>query len=204
MYANGQGVAQDYVEAAKWWRIAADQRDAYAECNLGLLYLSGHGVPQNYAAGVRWLRKAADRGYAEAQYNLGAAYRNGVGVTRDYVEAHKWYNLAAASATDADTRNAAAKERDALAAKMNPASIAEAQKRAEQWSPSWLDKNDEGGSTAQKLTSSGSGFAISPSGLIATSQHVVEAAHRITVTLPTGSEVEATVSGPVRLRIWPF
>jgi TPR repeat protein len=28
MYANGQGVPQDYAEAVKWYRLAADQGDA--------------------------------------------------------------------------------------------------------------------------------------------------------------------------------
>jgi len=34
-YEYGRGVAKDYVEAAKWYRKAADQGDSYAQCNLG-------------------------------------------------------------------------------------------------------------------------------------------------------------------------
>ncbi len=30
MYANGQGVPQDYAEAARWYRMAAEQGDASA------------------------------------------------------------------------------------------------------------------------------------------------------------------------------
>jgi uncharacterized protein len=30
MYGNGKGVTQDYQEALKWYRLAADQGDAVA------------------------------------------------------------------------------------------------------------------------------------------------------------------------------
>ncbi len=38
MYGNGEGVPQDYAEAVGWWRKAAEQGDANAHFNLGLLY----------------------------------------------------------------------------------------------------------------------------------------------------------------------
>ena len=41
MYANGQGVTQDYAEAVRWYRKAADQGYAAAQFNLGLLYKIG-------------------------------------------------------------------------------------------------------------------------------------------------------------------
>jgi TPR repeat protein len=37
MYQQGQGVAQDYMQAAAWYRRAADQGYADAQCNLGAL-----------------------------------------------------------------------------------------------------------------------------------------------------------------------
>ncbi len=46
-----------------------------------------------------------------------------------------WRNLAAAGASDADTRERAAKARDALATMMTPAQVTEAQKRASAWQP---------------------------------------------------------------------
>ena len=36
MYDNGEGVPQDYAEAVKWYRLAAEQGDARAQYNLGL------------------------------------------------------------------------------------------------------------------------------------------------------------------------
>ena len=38
MYANGQGVPQDYREAVKWFRLAADQGMAGAQNALGGMY----------------------------------------------------------------------------------------------------------------------------------------------------------------------
>ena len=61
MYANGEGVAEDDAEAARWLRLAADQGHAGAQYNLGVMYASGRGVPEDDAEAVRWLRLAADR-----------------------------------------------------------------------------------------------------------------------------------------------
>ncbi|MDD4887874.1 MAG: tetratricopeptide repeat protein, partial [Thiomonas sp.] len=86
---------QDYAQAASWFRKAADQGDARAQCNLGLRYYNGQGVPQDYAQAASWYRKAADQGYARAQYNLGVLYDNGQGVPQDYAQAASWYRKAA-------------------------------------------------------------------------------------------------------------
>ena len=93
---------------------------------------TGQGVPQDAAQAVAWFRKAADQGYAGAQNNLGVMHGTGQGVPQDYVEAHKWRNLAAARATG-EAQEEFAEGRDALAKKMTPAQIAEAQKRASAW-----------------------------------------------------------------------
>ena len=73
MYEAGEGVPQDYAEAVRWYRKAADAGIAAAEYNLGRSYFTGHGVPQDYAEAFRWSRKAADSGHAAAQTNLGVA-----------------------------------------------------------------------------------------------------------------------------------
>jgi TPR repeat protein len=95
MYAEGQGVPQDYAEAQRWWRKAAEQGHAGAQSNLGLMYDTGKGVPQDHAEALRWYRKAAEQGNANAQYFLGQMYAKGRGVRRDYAEALRWYRKAA-------------------------------------------------------------------------------------------------------------
>jgi hypothetical protein len=101
------------------------------------MYSSGEGVPQDYAAAMTWYRKAADQGDAHAQFALGRMYGQGQGVPQDYVQAHKWVDLAAARlpAPESEEREKFVKARDAFAAKMNTAQIAEAQRLAREWKP---------------------------------------------------------------------
>jgi TPR repeat protein len=49
MYAQGEGVKQDDVLAASWYRKAADQGELKAQHNLGIMYSFGQGVPQDPA-----------------------------------------------------------------------------------------------------------------------------------------------------------
>src|SRR3977135_3984233 len=85
----------DYETALKEWRPLAEQGEASAQFNLGLMYYEGHGVPQQYGQAAEWFRRAANQDYTKAQYDLGAMYGAGRGVKRDYVEAYKWLNLCA-------------------------------------------------------------------------------------------------------------
>src|SRR5262245_51286937 len=89
-YARG-----DYATALRMWRPSADQGDAIAQNNLGVMYEKGRGVPQDYAAAVSWYRKAADQGYGPSQYNLGVMYAHSNGVPQDYAAAVSWYRKAA-------------------------------------------------------------------------------------------------------------
>jgi len=67
-------VAQDYVDAVKWNRKAADEGFAPAQSNLGVMYEHGQGVAQDYAEAAKWYRKAADQDYVLGQSNLGLMY----------------------------------------------------------------------------------------------------------------------------------
>jgi TPR repeat protein len=115
----------DYATALKHWQPLADQGNAAAQNNLGVMYDLGRGVPQDYAEAMRWYKLAAAQGDAKAQYNLGAYYGNGQGVPQDNVKAHIWLNLAAAKG-----ESAAAMYRDIVAKKMTPQQITTAQKLA--------------------------------------------------------------------------
>ena len=89
------GVPQNYVEAMKWYRKAAEQGLAEAQSNLGMMYYHGEGVPKDYVEAAKCYRKAAEQGLAFAQFNLGWIYENGEGVPKDMAEATKWYRKAA-------------------------------------------------------------------------------------------------------------
>lgn len=117
----------DFATALPIFRKLADQGNALAQFNLGLMYDDGKGVAQDYKEAVKWYRKAADQGHAKAQSNLGTTYANGYGVTQDFVQAHMWWNIAAAQGYEHSREN-----RDTLAKRMTAAQIAEAQRLARQ------------------------------------------------------------------------
>ena len=67
MYAQGDGVQQDYVEATEWFRKAAVQGDSDAQFNLGLMYQRADGVPQDLVEAAHWYRRAAEQADAKAE-----------------------------------------------------------------------------------------------------------------------------------------
>jgi len=100
----------------------AEQGDASAQYNLGLMYDKGEGVPQDYKTAVKWYTLAAEQGFADAQSNLGLMYALGQGVIQDSVYAHMWWNIAASQGDKDGTNN-----RDIAAKKMTPADLSKAQ-----------------------------------------------------------------------------
>ena len=76
----------DYQTAYREWKAAANQGQAEAQYNLGLLYLKGLGVAKDPAEAFRWLRLAADQGQANAQFQVGMMREKGVGVPQDYAQ----------------------------------------------------------------------------------------------------------------------
>ncbi len=118
----------DYAAALREIRPLAEQGDATAQFNLGLMYSLGQGVPQDSAAAVEWYRLAAGQGYADAQNNFSVMFANGQGVLQDFVQAHMWLSLAAAQG-----HAFAIEGRDLVANLMTPAQIADARRRAREW-----------------------------------------------------------------------
>jgi hypothetical protein len=57
-YFEGQSVAQDDKEAARWFRLAADQGVGMAASVLAELYAKGRGVPQDLVEAYKWLAVA--------------------------------------------------------------------------------------------------------------------------------------------------
>ena len=96
MYDNGQGVAKDERAAVMWYRMAAEQGHALAQCSLGSMYVKGKGVAEDESEAAKWFRMAAEQGDAFAQLLLGLMYAEGRGVTKDEYETVKWFRRAAA------------------------------------------------------------------------------------------------------------
>jgi hypothetical protein len=129
---SGRGVPQDRAQAAAWYRKAAEQGDPRAQFNLGLMYRYGPGYSPNLDRWVEAFGLAPGHASPKAQSSPAAKYNPGSGIPKDYIEAHKWMSLAAARATG-DNQRRFADARDSLAKDMTPEQIAEAQKRATEW-----------------------------------------------------------------------
>lgn len=134
---TGKGVAQDYAETAKWWRLAAEQGYAPAQFGMAILYQNGIHVNRDGREALRWGLRAAEQGHAMAQLRLGYLYSQGnreLGMDRDFVQAHLWYSLAA-ERLPGELREAAEDLADQLEWEMSFSERAEAQRMAREWKP---------------------------------------------------------------------
>jgi TPR repeat protein len=116
------------VQAARWYRVAAEQGDASAQNNLGVMYANGQGLGQDDVAAVFWYTQAAEQGHALAQYNLGGMYSSGRGVQRDSVRSYMWMLLAAEAGDETASAN-----KSIVARRLSPAEIGNALDLARQW-----------------------------------------------------------------------
>jgi hypothetical protein len=62
MYANGEGVPQDYKGAVKWFRLAADQGLSGAKCILSELYATGAGVNKDISIAKKLAKEGLETG----------------------------------------------------------------------------------------------------------------------------------------------
>ena len=135
--------AGNYQKALELFKPFAEQGDAKAQYNLGIMYGYGRGVPQDNKEAVKWYRKAAEQGLAIAQYNLGIMYENGHGVPQDYVLAYKWFSLSVPR-FQGKYHEEAVRNRDLAEKGMTPAQVAEAQKLAREWRPkTWKELSQQ-------------------------------------------------------------
>ena len=104
---------------------SAESGDTAAMVRLGLTYKEGIGALQNFDQAAMWIQEAAGRGDPKGMLELARLYRDGVGVEPDLVLAYVWFNRAAAA-----LNVEAAREREAIAIKLDPGQLREAQARS--------------------------------------------------------------------------
>ncbi len=177
---------KDEVEAAKWYRKAAEQNHAAAQYYLGNCYANGEGVAKDEVEAAKWYRKAAEQNFPDAQNSLGVCYRDGRGVAKDEVEGYKWVLLAAGQGDKIAKVNVAVLELQ-LARKQ----ITEGQKRARNFKPRAAPAASgysSGAGIAQTHPgASGTGFFISDDGYLISNNHVVEGATQVRLVTAAGN-----------------
>ncbi|MBA4149096.1 MAG: sel1 repeat family protein [Verrucomicrobia bacterium] len=100
--ADGSVEGSDYLQAAHSYAKQAEQGNALAQYNLGMMHAMGQGFVRDTTEAALWFRKAAAQGNAAAQHQLGMNLQrssfNAVSAdaTESMIEAYKWFHLSAA------------------------------------------------------------------------------------------------------------
>jgi TPR repeat protein len=118
---------------------AAEQGDACAQCNIGILY--GNGVDDNNYAikgnrpeAVKWLLAAAEQGLPRAQIKLAELYADGPDISGNHATACGWFLLAATGLHGIHLYQARSGY-ERIASHLSPAEIAKARCFARDWAP---------------------------------------------------------------------
>ena len=103
-YFLGTGLGlfiHDFEEAAKWYRLGAEQGYATAQLKLGDFYRWGlkrwgeEIIAPDGGEAFKWYSLAAEQGSIGAQVGLGQMYEEANFVGQNFKEAMRWYRLAA-------------------------------------------------------------------------------------------------------------
>ncbi len=159
----------NYSGAMQNWMPLAEQGDANAQLNVGLMYDAGQGVSVDHARAAQWYRKSAENGLAAAQYNLGLLYRDGQGVEQNKQLSSDWLGRAAEQGLQ--------EARALLATELHPAT--------EKPAKATLLSSLEGASTGTAWSVAG-GYAV-------TSEHVVAGESMVELYDNDGQRYSATI-----------
>ena len=85
----------DYEVAYEAWLPFAEQGDAMAQYNMGLLYRDGLGVDKDPEQALQWFMRAGAQGDPVAQVEVGDLYAGVALGLADYKSAAEWYRQAA-------------------------------------------------------------------------------------------------------------
>ncbi|MBQ7617288.1 MAG: sel1 repeat family protein, partial [Desulfovibrio sp.] len=85
----------DYAKARALWDKLAEEGDAYAMNNLGILYDRGQGVAVDLGRAVHWFALSAKAGNPQGMSNYGWMLDQGRGLPANPREAARWYDKSA-------------------------------------------------------------------------------------------------------------
>jgi TPR repeat protein len=134
------GVKADPAEAAKWYKLAADQNQQEAIYHLAQLYLLGDGVKKDLAEAAKWFGKGAEAGNWDAQWSLGESYRVGRGVTQDNIQAYALWVAAIEGVENPDNikeisdhKKGMSEQLDELRKEMTPEQVEQGKELSKEW-----------------------------------------------------------------------
>lgn len=90
MYAAGLGTEQDYLQAADWLTLSADENYKYAQYSLGGLYYHGKGVDQDHESAFALYTRSADQSFPYASFELGKMLRDGIGCVKNQQDSYNF------------------------------------------------------------------------------------------------------------------
>ena len=94
IFAAGKGVERDEVQAASWFKRAAEGGSAEAQTNYAAMLFQGQGLEKDQAEAVRLYEKAASNGAVLAQFTLAQLYERGIAVETDPAKSLMWFEKA--------------------------------------------------------------------------------------------------------------
>lgn len=94
MVAAGLGTEQDYLQAADWLTLSANEKYKYAQYSLGGLYYHGKGVDQNHETAFALYTRSADQSFPYASFELGKMLRDGIGCIKNQLDADRHFKEA--------------------------------------------------------------------------------------------------------------
>jgi TPR repeat protein len=86
-------VSIDMRSAARYFKLAADQGLAEAECHYGRCLLAGVGLQRDLATAIQYLKLSAAKGSPSGQFVVGWMAENGIGSYVDRTVAVRYYEL---------------------------------------------------------------------------------------------------------------
>ena len=101
----GRGGDVNTIEAARCFKLAAEQGDSAAQYSLAWCYHNGTGVGRDDEKAVHLCFLSAKQGDALAAQFVGVSYENGWGVDVNIVEAMRYYRQALSSSEANDPSN---------------------------------------------------------------------------------------------------
>jgi TPR repeat protein len=93
-YEIGLGIEKNVQEAARLYRLAADQRYPYAQFLLAQFCMNGKGAKQDDQEAIRLFRAAAFQGHSWSCLTLGFCHKFEIGVETNKLMAACFYRLA--------------------------------------------------------------------------------------------------------------